>query len=171
MCSQTPRPQRTEPGTLKLVSGGQTGADRAALDVALRLGLPCGGWVPCGRRAEDGPIPAHYPGLVECETPDYAERTRRNVRDADATLVLSHGAPCGGTALTVELARASDRPLLHLDLRALDGSAARRRLRAWLREQAPAVLNVAGPRASEDAAIYAATRELLEAVLATPARR
>jgi predicted Rossmann-fold nucleotide-binding protein len=76
----------------RLVSGGQTGVDRAALDVALELGVPCGGWCPKGRRAEDGRIPDCYP-LTETRTGDYATRTRWNVRDSDFTLVLSWGEP------------------------------------------------------------------------------
>ncbi len=156
---------------LTVISGGQTGVDRAALDVALQLGLPCGGWVPRGRRAEDGVIPERYPGLKECDARDYAERTRRNVRDADATLVLSHGSISGGTALTVELAARFAKPLLHLDLQTMDFSTACRRLQNWLRETAPVVLNVAGPRASEDAEIYAASTALLAAALVDSAPR
>ena len=75
----------------KIISGAQTGADRAALDAALALGLPIGGWVPRGRRAEDGPVPDRYPNLRETDTDDYETRTRWNVQDADATLILSHG--------------------------------------------------------------------------------
>src|SRR5690606_4861542 len=71
-------------------AGGQTGVDRAALDAAMVCGVPVGGWCPRGRRAEDGPIPARYP-LAETASSDYAERTRRNVLDADATLVLTWG--------------------------------------------------------------------------------
>ena len=74
----------------QIISGGQTGVDRAALDVALDAGLPCGGWCPRGRRAEDGPIVAQYP-LMETDSPDYQMRTRRNVEDADATLILTLG--------------------------------------------------------------------------------
>src|SRR5262245_24993140 len=77
----------TEIWPVKIISGGQTGADRAALDFALERGLDCGGSVPRGRLAEDGPIPARYPGLVETETTNPAERTRQNVRAADATLI------------------------------------------------------------------------------------
>lgn len=88
---------------LRIVSGGQTGVDRAALDVALTLGLPCGGFCPRGRRAEDGPIAPEYP-LVETPTDDYAERTLRNVRSTDATLLLVDGAMDPGTRLTAELA-------------------------------------------------------------------
>jgi hypothetical protein len=77
----------------KIVSGGQTGADRAALDVAIGLGIATGGWVPRGRRAEDGAVPGRYVGMDETESPDYAERTRLNVRDSDATLILAFGRP------------------------------------------------------------------------------
>ncbi|MEZ6054758.1 MAG: putative molybdenum carrier protein, partial [Planctomycetaceae bacterium] len=88
------------PSTLCIVSGGQTGVDRAALDVGLDLDLPCGGWCPRGRKAEDGPIDERYP-LKETESAKYDVRTRRNVRDSDGTLVLTVGDPIGGTALTV----------------------------------------------------------------------
>lgn len=80
---------------LKIISGGQTGVDRAALDVALELGLPCGGWCPRGRRAEDGVIAERYP-LTETRSARYAVRTVRNVRAADGTLVLTRGQPSGG---------------------------------------------------------------------------
>src|SRR6266571_9073801 len=80
----------------KIVSGGQTGVDRAALDVALELGIPCGGWCPRGRRAEDGIIPERYP-LIETPTTAYPQRTERNVRDSDGTLVLTVGRADGGT--------------------------------------------------------------------------
>ena len=85
---------------LRVISGGQTGVDRAALDAAFELALECGGWVPAGRRAEDGPVDARYP-LRETAAGDYETRTRLNVRDSDATLILTRGRPSGGTALTV----------------------------------------------------------------------
>lgn len=156
---------RTGYSPAKLISGGQTGVDRAALDVALQLGIPHGGWVPSGRLAEDGVIPERYRELQECATTEYAQRTESNVRDADATLVLSHGKLSGGSALTVELAHRLGKPLLHLDLKAQDFATACQRLRDWLHAEAPAVLNVAGPRASEDASIYAASQSILTAVL------
>ncbi|MDH3714509.1 MAG: putative molybdenum carrier protein [Gammaproteobacteria bacterium] len=149
----------------KLISGAQTGVDRAALDVALSLGIRCGGWVPCGRLAEDGVIPEKYPGLRECDSRDYAVRTRLNVIDADATLVLSRGALSGGTALTVELAQSLGKPFLHLDLDTMAFPEARDRLREWLSVNAPSVLNVAGPRASEDPSIHSASEAVLVAVL------
>lgn len=147
---------------LKLVSGGQTGVDRAALEVALALGMACGGWCPRGRRAEDGPIPLRYP-LVETEGGDYAERTRLNARDSDATLVLTRGAPTSGTALTIAEARALGRPFRIVDLaQAVDAGA----VRHWLEQGRVGVLNVAGPRESAAPGIGAEARHFLAAVLA-----
>ena len=149
----------------KIVSGGQTGADRAALDVAMGLGLEVGGWVPKGRLAEDGPIPGHYPDLVETDSTDPAVRTAWNVRDSDATLIVSHGRLSGGSRLTLEEATRRGRPVLHLDLHELDAASATARLRAWLAGGNPRVLNVAGPRASHDPTIDAAVASLLQSAL------
>lgn len=148
------RPQR-------IISGGQTGVDRAALDVAGELGIARGGWCPAGRRAEDGLIPAHYP---LCETPGrgYAQRTEWNVRDADATLVLAAAAPAGGTRLTLRLASRLAKPCLLLRL---DGSEAEAALRRWLADPSLRVLNVAGPRESEQPGIYARAKAFLLATL------
>lgn len=146
----------------RIISGGQTGVDRAALDVALARGLAAGGFCPKGRRAEDGPIPAHYP-LRETASPAYAERTRRNVQQADATLILTQEAPAGGTALTLQAARKAGKPCRHVRLPATaDAHAATHR---WLREQGVRTLNVAGPRASEEAGIYEAARAFLDGLL------
>ena len=98
----------------KLVSGGQTGADRAALDWAIAHAVPHGGWCPAGRLAEDGPIPVCY-GLVELAGAGYHERTRANVRDSDATLIVSiHAELTGGTLLTAKAAQLFGRPCLQL---------------------------------------------------------
>ena len=129
----------------KVVSGGQTGVDRAALDAALGLGIPCGGYCPRGRGAEDGAIDACYP-LVETPSDDYAERTEWNVRDSDATLVLTRGRPRGGTAFTIAVARRLDRPLLVVDL---DEDSSPDEARRWIEAGRIAVLNVAGPRESQ----------------------
>src|SRR6516162_9418333 len=99
----------------RILSGGQTGVDRAALDVAVELGLPCGGWCPRGRRAEDGPIPERYP-LKETPWDGYPQRTERNVRDSDGTLVLTLGQADRGTTLTIELAHKKRKPHLIIDL-------------------------------------------------------
>lgn len=151
-----------QPGIERVVSGGQTGVDRAALDVALALGIACGGWCPRGRRAEDGAIPDRYP---LCETPAsaYPQRTEWNVRDSDATLILYRGRLRGGSALTRELARRLGRPCLALDLDAAGADAVA--VRAWLAEQRVRVLNVAGPRASDGADLYARAAELLTVAL------
>ena len=104
----------------RVISGGQTGVDRAALDVAVELGLIGGGWCPAGRLAEDGTIPEHYP-LTETPTPEYEERTEWNVRDSDGTLILTIGEPSGGTAHTIECALAQAKPYFVLDLEAAGG--------------------------------------------------
>jgi hypothetical protein len=130
---------------LRIVSGGQTGVDRAALDAAMLLGLDTGGWCPRDRRSEDGPIDSRYPLR---ETPDlaYAQRTEWNVRDSDATLILCRGEPRGGTARTADLARRYGRPLLVVDL---DAGAGPGPALDWLHAHAIRVLNVAGPRESD----------------------
>src|SRR5260221_10992589 len=99
----------------RIVSGGQTGVDRAALDVALEQGIACGGWCPRGRRAEDGPLDERYP-LQETPWDGYPQRTEWNVRDSDATLILSRGTPDRGTALTEDIARRRKKPDLAVDL-------------------------------------------------------
>jgi hypothetical protein len=133
-----------------IISGGQTGVDRAALDVALELGIPCGGWCPTGRKAEDGRIPRRYP---LCETPSdrYAQRTRWNVRDSDGTLILAMGELTGGTALTFKAAQSLGRPVFIVDL---SRSRAVVPVRAWIRKSHIRVLNVAGPRESTWDGIY-----------------
>ena len=145
----------------KIVSGGQTGVDRAALDVALEAGLPCGGWCPRGRLAEDRPIAGRYP-LQETESADYAERTRLNVRDTDGTLVLIRGRPDGGTALTLRLARAMGCPLMVVTI---EGGAAAEGVRAWIEAEDIATLNVAGPRESAAPGIHAEAAAFLKEFL------
>lgn len=128
----------------RVISGGQTGVDRAALDVALEMGLRCGGWCPRGRRAEDGPIPATYP-LQETASPKYAQRTRWNVRDADGTLIITAGELTGGTALTQKLAERLGRSCFVVDLSL---SRAVVPVARWIERNSIHVLNVAGPRES-----------------------
>jgi hypothetical protein len=146
----------------KLISGGQTGADRAALDAALALGIPCGGWCPRGRRAEDGPIDERYP-LQETPSAEYAQRTEWNVRDSDGTLVLTRGEPRGGTAFTLDIARDLGRPVLILDLARAPVAGA---VGNWLRREGIRVLNVAGPRESGAPGIHEEALRFLRAALA-----
>ena len=147
----------------KMISGGQTGVDRAALDVGLALGLAVGGWCPKGRRAEDGVIPARYP-LVETPERNYQARTRRNIEDSDGTLILNLGKLDGGTALTVAHARQIGKPCLIVALEAGIEPAA---FRDWLEANSITVLNVAGPRESQRPGVYAAAGRGLEALLCT----
>jgi hypothetical protein len=133
-----------------LISGGQTGVDRAALQVALDLGIPCGGWCPRGRRAEDGRIPAKFP-LRESTSRNYAVRTRLNVDESDGTLILTRGKLTGGTALTESIARQNQKPCLVIDLMAeLDAQP----VEEWIAENRIRTLNVAGPRESQQAGIF-----------------
>lgn len=145
----------------KLVSGGQTGVDRAALDVALAMDFPHGGWCPLGRRAEDGVIPDRYQ-LKETDSENYAIRTEANVRDSNGTLILTRGQPDGGTALTAKLARKQGKPCLIIDFNYLEVP---REVLAWINENGIAFLNVAGPRATSQFGIYEEAYLFLEAVL------
>lgn len=130
-----------------IVSGGQTGVDRGALDAALAAGVACGGACPAGRLAEDGRIPDRYP-LTPLDDPGYAARTEANVRDTDATLVLCPGPPTGGTALTIQFAERHRRPVCLIDAERLDAAEAGREAKRFVAEHDVRRLNVAGPRAS-----------------------
>lgn len=152
-----PAPAEAPVRPAKLLSGGQTGVDRAALDAALALGIPCGGWCPQGRRAEDGQIPARYP-LTETGSPGYRERTYLNVRDSDGTLILARGALSGGTTLTRRVARALGKPCLVLDLAKAPDP---RSVRAWMHNHDIRLLNVAGPRESQRPGIYRQAKRFL----------
>ena len=146
----------------KIVSGGQTGVDRAALDFAIRRGIPHGGYCPKGRRSESGRIAAKY-RLTECASADYAMRTALNVAHSDGTLVLTRGRPEGGTQRTVFLCGEYSKPALVIDLD--------RRLKSadfidWLQMHAIATLNVAGPRESKHAGIGKQARAALDELFA-----
>ena len=149
------------PRLARIVSGGQTGVDRAALDVALALGIPCGGWVPRGRRAEDGRVPERYP-MREARRSSYGERTRLNVRDSDGTLILAVGEPTGGTALTAAFARQLGKPCLLIDMEATPDPSM---ISDWLGRHGIRVLNVAGPRESTCPGIHGQAKALLSALL------
>lgn len=148
-----------------IISGGQTGADRAAFDFALERGFEIGGFVPKNRRAEDGKIPETYPNLIETPERDYKVRTELNVLNSDATLIVSHGKLTGGSLLTKRFAVRHKKPFLHIDFAALSIEAAADKTLAWLKRTKCRQLNVAGPRASTDAEIYEVTKRFLEELL------
>lgn len=137
--------------------------DRAALDAALESGLPCGGWCPKGRRAEDGKIGPRYP-LVETPSWGYKQRTEFNVRESDGTLILHRGVIKGGTALTIGLAKKYGRPLLLIDL---SQSPSPEAASDWISENSIGVLNVAGPRESGSPGIYREAFDFLRKVFFT----
>jgi len=145
----------------KLVSGGQTGADRAALDFAIAHGIPHGGWCPRGRLAEDGALERCYE-LRETPEEQYPQRTEWNVRDSDGTVIFSIAPELtGGSKLTAELAAELKKPWLHLS-QLQDGLEAVGRLRVFISENHIRVLNVAGPRASNEPAVARFVIETLE---------
>lgn len=150
---------------MKIVSGGQTGVDRAALDAALECGVSAGGWCPEGRRAEDGEIPAKYP-LTVLAGAGYRERTRQNVLDSDATLIIYFGYPSGGTEQTIASCIEARKPYVLVDAGELAAERAARKVAEFVRRFGVRVLNVAGPRASGEPRAYGYTRDLVHRLLA-----
>lgn len=148
----------------RIISGGQTGVDRAALDAALESRFPVGGWCPAGRIAEDGPIPDHYP-LQELERGGYRQRTRRNVLDSDGTVIIHFGDIRGGTLETRRLCEQLGKPLLLVDGGTHDEQAAAGQIAAFIREHGIWVLNVAGPRASSEPRAYGFTYAVISNLL------
>lgn len=147
----------------KLVSGGQTGADRAALDWTIAHNIEHGGWCPKGRKAEDGPLEARY-RLTETESGSYAQRTKRNIRDSDGTLIVNLGALEGGSLRTVRLAAIQRKPHRVVQM---DGGVKPEIVAdvlGWVRDESIRVLNVAGPRESKRPGIYNHAWALLEAL-------
>ena len=145
---------------VKIISGGQTGADRAALDAAIERGIPHGGWLPRGRKAEDGMVPDSY-NLRELASSNYRDRTKKNILDSDATLIVSYGPLTGGSALTEALAIRYERPCLHLNMADITPEEAGVALENWLKKYGIITLNVAGPRASREPHIYDTVKNLI----------
>lgn len=140
--------KRTDLGRITLVSGGQTGIDRAVLDFCLEHGIACGGWCPGKRQAEDGPIDPHYP-VKPLPGAGYRERTFANVKDSDVTIILHPGKLSGGTAFSAMVARELRKPLLIIDLSTLTTGKAAHNILNFLCEHRPWKVNFSGPRESE----------------------
>jgi hypothetical protein len=150
----------------RIISGGQTGADRAAFDFALENKIEIGGFVPKNRLAEDGGISEKYLNLLETVSENPSERTELNVKISDATLILSHGALVGGSLLTKEFAEKYQKPFLYIDFSILEMDEAIEKSSKWLDSIICENLNIAGARASEDALIYEKTRAFLQKLFA-----
>jgi hypothetical protein len=145
----------------KIISGGQTGVDRAALDVAIKLAVAHGGWIPQGRITENGPLPAKY-NLKETRSSSYAVRTEKNVQDADGTLIISRGRLTGGSEYTREMAIKHDRCWIHIDLSQMAAFQAAIAINQWILKNKIEILNVAGPRTSKDPTVYKDAINILE---------
>jgi len=147
----------------RIISGGQTGADRAGLDAAMASGFPAGGYCPEGRRAEDGVIAERY--QLEEIKGGYRQRTRRNVAESDATLIVYSGMPEGGTALTIEFCLKLKKPFKLIDMELVSDHEAARALGAFLHDQGVSCLNVAGPRESGCPGVHAYVFRVVSRVL------
>lgn len=146
----------------KIISGGQTGADRAALDFAIWHEIPHGGWCPKGRLAEDGIIEQRY-RLTETSTKNYPQRTEKNVNDADGTVIFTVSPRLtGGSKKTADFATEQGKPWIHINVGQYD---APQQLLAFIRNNQIQTLNVAGSRASKEPKAYAFTKKILEEAL------
>ena len=150
---------------LKIISGGQTGVDRAALDAALKHVIDCGGWCPSGRLDENGIIPAHYP-LQELEDGGFSERTLRNVRDSEATVIIYSSKLRGGSEQTVRFCREENRRHILINGAEVSAQQAAEMMGEFVRNQKITTLNIAGPRHSEWKEGYAFTSRVMDIFLA-----
>ncbi len=150
--------------TLKIISGGQTGVDRAALDAALESGVSVGGWCPEGRLAEDGPIAEKYP-LQELPDGGYKERTLKNVQDSNATIIIYFESISGGTKETLLYCLNEKKPYLLIDGSGITEDSASKRIKHFIDENQISLLNVAGPRASKEKRAYEYTKQVITLML------
>ena len=149
---------------MKIVSGGQTGVDRAALDAAMENGIEAGGWCPQGRVAEDGIIPVNYP-VKELPHSGYRQRTKRNVIDSDGTVVIYFGNPSGGTKQTIAFSIQEQKPHVLIDAEELSMEEASRTIEIFIDQNSITVLNIAGPRAGGEPRAYTYAKKLMQSVL------
>jgi len=149
---------------VKIISGGQTGVDRAALDIALKHGIECGGSCPTGRLDEFGRIPAQYP-VQELPVGGFTERTLQNVKDSDGTLIIYPGKLGGGTEQTVRFSIEQRRPHQLIDASRISAEDAAKLIAGFVRNHKIEILNVAGPRQCEWAEAYDYTFHTLDIFL------
>ena len=148
----------------KIISGGQTGVDQAALDASIKYSLPHGGWIAKGRKTEAGTLPDKYK-LQEMLTDSYSIRTKQNIIDSDGTVIISHGKLTGGSKLTENLAMKHKRPCLHIDLNRTPAFITASKINSWIVENKIETLNVAGPRASKEPEIHQDVMYIIEGVI------
>lgn len=148
----------------KIISGGQTGADIAALDVAIKLGIDHGGWLPKGRKTEAGPL-SHKYQLMEMDSTDYRERTKQNIIDSQGTVIISRAELTGGSQLTQSYANVIGRPVCPINLSLTEEHEASMMIKTFVQENQIKVLNVAGPRLSQQPWIYSDVKLVLEVAL------
>ena len=147
----------------KIISGGQTGAGRAALDFATENDITHGGWIPKGRKTEDGNLPEKY-RLQEMLTGSYPKRTKKNILNSDGSIIFSRGKLTSGPALTQKLAKHHNKPWVHLDLNQMNEWIAADIIKGWIKRHEIQILNVAGTRASKDPGIYDIVVSILKRV-------
>ena len=145
----------------KIISGGQLGADQAALDAAIKYNFPHGGWIQKGRKIKNGILPDKYE-LEEMSVAGYKERIEQNVIDSDGTVIFSHGDLTGGADYSMKMTQQHQRPTLHIDLIKTPAVVAASKINSWIIENNIEVLNVAGSRASEDPDIYRNTMYIIQ---------
>ena len=152
------------PMLTKIISGGQSGADRAALDVAITLGIPHEAWIPAGWGEENGVVSGPY-NFREMPTSSIPQWIKHNILYSNGTLILSHGNLTGGSAAVLQSAEPRDRPILHVDLSGTAEFAAAQLIHSWFERNDIGILNVAGARAEKDPGIYDATTRALETAI------
>ncbi|BBB32982.1 conserved hypothetical protein [Thermotomaculum hydrothermale] len=149
----------------RIVSGGQTGVDRAAVDVAIDCNFSYGGYIPQGRLAEDGKIPLTYSEFKELDSKDYSARTKKNIEHSDGTVIIHNGKMGNGTRLTIDYAEKTGKPILIIDLSKTDIQNAKLLLKRFVEQNSIEVLSVAGPRQSISPEIYNLTYNLIKSFL------
>ncbi|MEK6196543.1 MAG: putative molybdenum carrier protein, partial [Deltaproteobacteria bacterium] len=148
----------------KIISGGQVGADQGALDVAIKYGIPHGGWIQKGCKTQSGVLPPKY-HLKEMLKASFKDRIEQNVIDSHGSVIITHGTLTGGADYCLKMAQKHGRPCLHIDLNTLSEFTAASRLNAWIKENDIEVLNVNGSRTSEDSRIYKDTMDIIESAV------